>query len=129
MLALEAARLSAVALAPVVPALSERVLLSLGETRTKSSGGSSEGGGGGEENISWQRDARWGGLKAGTALPVPSPVFSRIELSEEEGGAAAAAGAAAGGGGGGAKKKKPQQPKKQQQQPKKKKEETAAPAA
>ena len=116
-LALEASRLSAVALSPVVPALAERVLLSLGEARTKSSWREEENA---ENKISWQRDACWGGLRAGTALPVPSPVFSRIELSEEEGGAATAA---AGGGGGG---------KKKQQQPKKKKEkqkEAAAPAA
>jgi methionyl-tRNA synthetase len=135
-LALEAARLSAVALAPVIPALSERVLLSLGETRTKSGGGGGAGAGSGGDGtapngISWERDTRWGGLRGGTALPVPSPVFSRIELSEEEGGAAAAAAGAAAGGGGGKKKGGgggPQQPKKQQQ-PKKTREEEAAPAA
>lgn len=131
-LALEAARLSAVALAPVVPALAERVLLSLGERRTKS--GPDGSGASGKENenenenektedkmISWQRDARWGALQAGTVLPPPSPVFSRIELSEEEGGAPA--GGKKGGGGGGGQKKQQKQPK----QPKKKKE--PAPAA
>ena len=125
-LALEAARLSAVALAPVVPALSARVLLSLGEQRTKSSSSGSRsrsGNGDGDESdrmISWQRDAAWGGLQGGRVLPVPSPVFSRIELSEEEGGAPAGGGKKGGGGGGGKQKQK--------QQPKKKKEATA-PAA
>jgi len=128
-LALEAARLSAVALAPVVPALAEKVLLSLGEQSTKSSPSSSSEG---QEKpdpgkaptptkmISWQRDASWGGLKGGNALPVPSPVFSRIELSEEEGGPPPKGG---GGGGGQKKQQKLQQPKKQ------KKKEAAAPAA
>ena len=121
-LALEAARLSAVALAPVVPALSERVLLSLGEQSVKSGGGMNEEAS--KQNlISWQRDACWGGLQAKTALPVPSPVFSRIELSEEEGGAPAGGGGKKGGGGG-----PPKQPKQPQQQ-KRKTEAAPAPAA
>ena len=119
-LALEAARLSAVALAPIVPRMAERVLLSVGEaaTRTKGSGREEEDEKAENGLISWQRDASWGGIRKGAALPVPSPVFSRIELSEEEGGGPPAG-----------QKKQPKQPKQQKQPKQKKKEASAAPAA
>ena len=136
MLALEAARLSAVALAPVVPAPAERVLLSLGETRTKSGGERRRGAGSGGGGTAPERDQLGAGHELGrsagghgAAGPEPGLLSDRAERGggrgcccccwrrrwrrrgEEEG-----------------RRRRAQQPK-QQQQPKKKKEEEAAPAA
>jgi methionyl-tRNA synthetase len=70
---LEAARLVALLLAPLLPDLSARMLEQLAEPAAESS---RPGAG------DWPQRLRWGGLRAGAALPEPSPVMARLELDE-----------------------------------------------
>eukprot|EP00892_Ulva_mutabilis_P003905 jgi/Ulvmu1/1887/UM012_0044.1 len=76
--ALEAARIVAVLLAPVVPQLSQRLLAQLGLPAL-------------QQELLWERDAQWGGLQAGATFPKPKPVFQRIEDPAAEGAKLAAA--------------------------------------
>ena len=64
---LEAARIVAVLLTPLLPDLSERILnqLSLAPVSDQ-----------------WDEQLCWGGLRPGTPLPKPSPVMQRLELDE-----------------------------------------------
>jgi methionyl-tRNA synthetase len=72
---LEAARIVALLMAPLLPDLSERMLLQLGQT-VPSSGANAPMDG------SWLQQLAWGGLLAGAALPEPSPVMARLELDD-----------------------------------------------
>jgi methionyl-tRNA synthetase len=63
---LEAARIVALLLTPLLPDLSGRMLQQLGQP---------EPGPG-----SWQASLGWGGLQSGASLPEPSPVMARLEL-------------------------------------------------
>ncbi len=89
---LEAARIVAVALAPITPGLSSRIYQQLGL---------------GQEALQaacWEADTTWGQLKAGQATAEPEPVFARSCLEgdyvTEPAPVAAAAPAKAGKGGG-----------------------------
>jgi methionyl-tRNA synthetase len=70
---LEASRLVAVLLAPLLPELSERMLLQLGQQPFPS--GSDAG-----SPSSWTASQSWGGLEPGLPLPQPEPVMQRLEL-------------------------------------------------
>lgn len=70
---LEASRLVAVLLAPLLPELSERMLLQLGQTPFASGSGTAGDG-------SWLAAQQWGHLSPGQALPQPEPVMQRLEL-------------------------------------------------
>ena len=72
---LEAARLVAVLLSPLLPDLSERILLQLDQTPLASGSQAC-----GEPPDAWARARAWGGLRGGAALPEPSPVMARLEL-------------------------------------------------
>ncbi|KAI0523492.1 hypothetical protein KFK09_005887 [Dendrobium nobile] len=65
-LILEAMRIIAVALSPVAPNLSWRIYAQLGFSKDEF------------EATTWS-DTRWGGLKAGSVMAEPKPVFARIE--------------------------------------------------
>ena len=56
----------AVLLSPVTPSLSRRIYAQLGYAPEAF------------ETLTWE-DAKWGGLRAGTQFPKPSPVFLRME--------------------------------------------------
>jgi len=62
----EAIRIVAVLLSPVTPSLSRRIYAQLGYAPEAF------------ETLTWE-DAKWGGLRAGTQFPKPSPVFLRME--------------------------------------------------
>jgi methionyl-tRNA synthetase len=72
---LEASRLVAVLLAPLLPELSARMLHQLGQAPFASST-SMHG------ESSWTASLAWGGLPAGLTLPQPQPVMQRLELDE-----------------------------------------------
>jgi methionyl-tRNA synthetase len=125
---LEASRIVALLLAPVVPRVAARMLTQLGL-------GGSGGGGDGADPLavlagaSWAGTA-WGGLPAGHVTPAPVPVFARLDDSvpyvtqPAPGGAAAGGGGGKGGGGQGKQKQQQKQPKqpKQPRQPRQQKE-------
>jgi methionyl-tRNA synthetase len=71
---LEASRLAAVLLAPLLPDLSGRMLEQLGLQPFESSKPSPQTGG-------WLDALSWGGLEAGQTLPQPQPVMQRLELN------------------------------------------------
>jgi len=62
-----------VLLAPLLPELSERMLLQLGQTPFASGSGTAGDG-------SWLAAQQWGHLSPGQALPQPEPVMQRLEL-------------------------------------------------
>ncbi len=70
---LEASRLVAVLLAPLLPELSGRMLLQLGQQPFASDQ---------EQTLpaAWLEAQHWGGLQPGLALPLPEPVMQRLEL-------------------------------------------------
>jgi methionyl-tRNA synthetase len=70
---LEAARITALLLAPLLPDLSGRMLLQLGQSVPDSSAGAAA-------ESSWVQHLDWGGLQSGAPLPEPSPVMARLEL-------------------------------------------------
>uniref|UniRef100_A0A1D1YY76 methionine--tRNA ligase n=2 Tax=Anthurium amnicola TaxID=1678845 RepID=A0A1D1YY76_9ARAE len=67
---LEAMRIVAVALSPIVPGLCLRIYSQLGYSKDKF------------EAVTWS-DTRWGGLKLGQVMAEPKPVFGRIENKME----------------------------------------------
>ncbi|KAK8948619.1 hypothetical protein KSP39_PZI005038 [Platanthera zijinensis] len=77
-LILEAMRIIAVALSPVAPSLCLRIYSQLGFSKDQF------------EATTWA-DTKWGGLKVGSVMAEPKPVFARIE-TEKEGGVVAKAG-------------------------------------
>jgi len=70
---LEAARIVALLLAPLLPDLSHRMLEQLGQAPVDSS---TVGQG------DWPQRLGWGGLVSAAPLPEPSPVMARLELDE-----------------------------------------------
>ncbi|MCP9830911.1 methionine--tRNA ligase [Synechococcus sp. HJ21-Hayes] len=70
---LEAARIVAVLMAPLLPDLSSRMLLQLGQVPLDS-------GAAGHNERPWLEQLEWGGLEPGALLPEPSPVMARLEL-------------------------------------------------
>ena len=70
---LEAARIVALLLAPLLPDLSQRMLEQLGQPAVDST---AQGQG------DWPQRLGWGGLLSATPLPEPSPVMARLELDE-----------------------------------------------
>ena len=71
---LEASRWVAVLLAPLLPDLSDRMLVQLGQTPFVSDGDAPCG------TSSWREAQVWGGLSSGQLLPEPTPVLQRLEL-------------------------------------------------
>ncbi|XP_020580261.1 methionine--tRNA ligase, chloroplastic/mitochondrial [Phalaenopsis equestris] len=69
-LILEAMRIIAVALSPVAPSLCLRIYTQLGFSEAEF------------EATTWS-DTRWGGLKAGSVMAEPKPVFARIEMRKD----------------------------------------------
>ncbi|KAJ3673926.1 hypothetical protein LUZ60_005918 [Juncus effusus] len=69
---LEAMRIIAVALFPIVPSLCVRIYTQLGFSEDQF------------KSVTWS-DTKWGGLKAGQKMMDPQPVFARIEVTTEEG--------------------------------------------
>ncbi|KAI0524634.1 hypothetical protein KFK09_004011 [Dendrobium nobile] len=69
-LILEAMRIIAVALSPVAPILCWKIYAQLGFSKDEF------------EATTW-RDTRWGGLKAGSVIAEPKPVFARIESRKD----------------------------------------------
>jgi methionyl-tRNA synthetase len=72
---LEAARIVALLMAPLLPDLSERMLVQLGQSVPQSGADAAVDG-------TWLDQLAWGGLVAGAALPEPSPVMARLELDD-----------------------------------------------
>jgi methionyl-tRNA synthetase len=72
---LEACRWLAVLMAPLLPDLSERMLLQLGCDPVVSGPGE-------RSTVPWDDALRWAGLAAGTPLPPPVPVLQRLELDQ-----------------------------------------------
>ena len=73
---LEAARITALLMAPLLPDLSARMLQQLGQPIPDSGADARCDG-------SWIQQLEWGGLPAGAPLPEPSPVMARLELSDD----------------------------------------------
>lgn len=73
-LVLETCRWVAVLLAPLLPALSSRMLAQLQQPALNSGAAAQPGG--------WAAARRWGQLQPGTPLPQPVPVLQRLELDE-----------------------------------------------
>ena len=69
---LEATRLVGLCLQPLVPELSNRLLIQLGCEPLDSRHGLPPG--------AWEQLVRWGGLPHGQPLPGPSPLMVRLEL-------------------------------------------------
>jgi methionyl-tRNA synthetase len=72
---LEAARITALLMAPLLPDLSGRMLVQLGQTVPNS----------GIEAVAdgaWLHQLAWGELCCGASLPEPSPVMARLELDD-----------------------------------------------
>jgi methionyl-tRNA synthetase len=72
---LEAARIVALLMAPLLPDLSERMLVQLGQAVPDSGVDAPADG-------AWLQQLGWGGLVAGATLPEPSPVMARLELDD-----------------------------------------------
>ena len=72
---LEAARITAMLMAPLLPDLSERMLVQLGQSVP-------DCGAHAQPDGSWLERLEWGVLQSGAPLPEPSPVMARLELSE-----------------------------------------------
>ena len=70
---LEAARITALLMAPLLPDLSSRMLIQLGQPVPES-------GADAPESSTWVEQLQWGGLCCGAPLPEPSPVMARLEL-------------------------------------------------
>jgi methionyl-tRNA synthetase len=70
---LEAARITALLMAPLLPDLSSRMLIQLGQPVPDS-------GADAPEPSTWVEQLQWGGLCCGAPLPEPSPVMARLEL-------------------------------------------------
>jgi methionyl-tRNA synthetase len=70
---LETSRLVAVLLAPILPDLSSRMLIQLGQDPLLSAAGEAD-------SIAWRQARLWGSLPPGQPLPEPSPVMQRLEL-------------------------------------------------
>jgi methionyl-tRNA synthetase len=70
---LEAARIVALLLAPLLPDLSQRMLEQLGQPAVDSTA---------QDQGDWPQRLGWGGLLSATPLPEPSPVMARLELDE-----------------------------------------------
>lgn len=65
---LELVRIAAVSLSPVTPTLSKKVYVQLGFTETEF------------DRLTWEADAKWGGLKAGHMVTTaPFPLFGRLD--------------------------------------------------
>jgi methionyl-tRNA synthetase len=72
---LEAARVVALLMAPLLPDLSSRMLEQLGQPLPDS-------GVDAPEPSCWLQQLEWGGLAEGMELPEPSPVMARLELED-----------------------------------------------
>ena len=72
---LEAARLVALLMAPLLPDLSGRMLHQLGQPIPDSNAKA-------QVSSAWLEQLSWGGLQSGAPLPEPSPVMSRLELED-----------------------------------------------
>ena len=72
---LEAARITALLMAPLLPDLSGRMLMQLGQPVPDS-------GVLAKPDAAWLDQLNWGALHSGAPLPDPSPVMARLELSE-----------------------------------------------
>lgn len=72
---LEAARIVALLLSPLLPDLSTRMLEQLDQAAPASGVGAGPG-------SLWEAHLAWGGLAPGTPLPEPMPVMARLDLSE-----------------------------------------------
>jgi len=70
---LEAARIVALLLAPLLPDLSQRMPSQMGEAEANSGPGAS---------ADWTQRLHWGGLQSWAPLPEPSTVMARLELDE-----------------------------------------------
>ncbi len=70
---LEAARLVALLMAPLLPDLSARMLVQLGQQVADSSADA-------VVSSTWLEQLNWGGLACAAPLPEPSPVMARLEL-------------------------------------------------
>jgi methionyl-tRNA synthetase len=75
---LEAARVVAVLLTPLLPDLAERMLLQLGLVPLPSDAPAP--GQASPAAADWMEARRWGGLRSGDPLPEPEPVMQRLEL-------------------------------------------------
>ncbi|MCT0211234.1 MAG: methionine--tRNA ligase [Cyanobium sp.] len=78
---LEAARIVALLIAPLLPDLAGRMLVQLAQAPVLS-GAPEPAPAGDPANPPWSERLRWGGLVAGTPLPEPAPVMARLELEE-----------------------------------------------
>lgn len=74
---LEAARVVAVLITPLLPDLAERMLRQLGRDPLPSGSPSQPV----PPAAPWEAARRWGGLRTGDPLPEPEPVMQRLELS------------------------------------------------
>jgi methionyl-tRNA synthetase len=72
---LEAARLVALLMAPLLPDLSGRMLHQLGQPIPDSNATA-------QVSSAWLEQLSWGGLQSGAPLPEPSPVMARLELED-----------------------------------------------
>jgi methionyl-tRNA synthetase len=76
---LEAARIVALLLGPLLPDLSARMLQQLGQPPLQSSAAPA---GDPQPTHNWVEQLRWGSLVPATPLPEPAPVMARLELAE-----------------------------------------------
>jgi methionyl-tRNA synthetase len=77
---LEAARIVALLLAPLLPDLAERMLNQLGQPLPDSNARPADDAA--TPGADWTARLTWGGLQSGSPLPEPSPVMARLELDE-----------------------------------------------
>lgn len=77
---LESARIVGLLLAPLLPDLSSRMLLQLGQTPPQSLAAAAPDQ---PSPSSWLDQLRWGGLVPASTLPEPVPVMARLELTED----------------------------------------------
>jgi methionyl-tRNA synthetase len=75
---LETCRWIGLLLAPLLPDLSERLLVQLGEPACGSGSASADA----RHSVPWRGALTWGGLPAERPLPEPSPVLLRLELDQ-----------------------------------------------
>ena len=78
---LEAARIVALLIAPLLPDLAERMLAKLAQAPL-ASGVPEQASSDAPASPPWSERLWWGGLVAGTPLPEPAPVMARLELEE-----------------------------------------------